>query len=557
MAIGLSFVLLIAYQSYIAWKYPPVNPPASAEQGKPGDAQGQQPVAGAQAPTVASGDNVPAPLSNRASAVSAPQTTTPVAATLAGEGPKVTFANAFMQGEVNLKGGRLTDIRFLKHQTSLDEDGEPIRFFSTEGNAILFQESRFLPGPGNGIKMPDGKALWTVVGDEPNLTSGGSLRLAWNNGEGVTFEKLFTFEPEGYLFRMEDRVVNQSDQPLTFYHFTQFKRVPVIAEEDLMMMADFQGPMGYLDGERYTHSYDDVREGDIYQQAHSGWAGFSDKYFLAALLPEQPAPQGAARRYYFDYDLPTFRVGMVNNTITVAPGMAQNVAYKMYAGPKEIETLESYGLLLERSIDYGWFHFLAVPLVKTLLFFNSFVMNFGLSIILLTLLIKLIFFPLANKSYRSMNAMKKLQPKIEELKKLYGSDRNKMNQEMMNLYQTHKVNPLGGCLPILIQIPVFFALYKVLFLSIEMRHAPFMAWIGDLSAKDPFFVLPLLMGASMFIQTKLNPTPSDPMQAKIMLFLPVIFTVMFLGFPSGLVLYWLVNNVLSISQQWYIMKKMG
>ncbi|OSM00464.1 putative protein translocase subunit yidC [Magnetofaba australis IT-1] len=382
------------------------------------------------------------------------------------------------------------------------------------------------------------------------------LTLQWRNGQNVTFEKQITIPKQGYRITVEDRVFNKGDKPLSFYHFAQFKRVPhTLQTEGGPVSMDFEGPMAYLDNERQQHEYDDLREGqDARHAAKVGWGGFSDKYFLAAILPGA-MPEGQTQRFYFDYDAPTFRTGVVSPASQVAAGGAFVKKYDLYIGPKEIRTLEAEGDNLERAIDYGWFHFLAVPLVDTLLFFNDYLSNYGLAIILLTVLIKLAFFPLANKSYRSMNAMKKLQPKIEDLKKLYGSDKQRLNQEMMKLYQEHKVNPLGGCLPILVQIPVFFALYKTLFLSIEMRHAPFALWIHDLSAMDPYYVLPLLMGASMFLQSRLNPAPADPIQAKIMMFLPVIFTVMFLSFPSGLVLYWFVNNVLSIAQQWYIMKK--
>jgi len=291
-------------------------------------------------------------------------------------------------------------------------------------------------------------------------------------------------------------------------------------------------------------------------RAKEGWTGISDKYFLAAMIPTTVGADEGARKYYYDYDAPAVRVGAMDAKISLSPGAQQQSLTHVYVGPKEIHTLADLNLDMDRAIDYGWFHFLARPLVEVLLYFHGLVGNLGVAIILITVIIKAILFPLADKSYRSMNAMKKLQPEIESLKKKYGDDKQRMNQEMMGLYQKNKVNPLGGCLPIVVQIPVFFALYKVLYLSIEMRHAPFYGWIEDLSAMAPYCVLPVLMGASMFIQQKMSPAPADPMQAKIMMMLPVVFTVLFFSFPAGLVIYWVVNNVLSIAQQGYIYKQM-
>ncbi|MBF0214365.1 MAG: membrane protein insertase YidC [Magnetococcales bacterium] len=464
--------------------------------------------------------------------------------------PRFEFDNGVMSGQISSLGATLSQLKFLKYLEQLPPEGKPIEFMSAAGANLFFEESGFLGE--TGTELPTRKSVWSRVGSG-KIGPNAPLTLTWDNGKGLRFEKTFTFQSGSYLLSSSDRVINTSDKPVTLFHFAHFARIePKVDEQQAMAMTDFHGPMGYLDNVRVQHVYEDLKKQDQRISAQEGWAGFSDKYFLAALVPEQT---GGMKKFYFDFDEPTHRIGVVAGKQELQPGATLEKVTKLYVGPKELRTLEMSELKLERSIDYGWFHFLAVPLVKVLLFFNDFLHNYGMAIVLLTVIIKLLFFPLATKSYRSMNAMKKLAPKMEELKKLYAHDKALLQQETMRMYQDNKVNPLGGCLPIVVQIPVFFALYKVLFLSIEMRHAPWILWIHDLSVMDPYYVLPLLMGASMMVQTKLNPAPADPVQAKVMLFLPVIFTVMFLSFPAGLVLYWLVNNVLSIAQQGYIMKK--
>ncbi|MBF0341219.1 MAG: membrane protein insertase YidC [Magnetococcales bacterium] len=458
------------------------------------------------------------------------------------------FDNGLITGQISNLGATLAQVKFTRHLDKLPPDGKPIEFLTPTGPHLFFEESGYLGEVG--VELPNRKTAWTRSGSG-KIGPNSPLTLVWENGKGLKFEKTFTLQTNSYLVTTTDRVTNTADKPVTLFHFAHFARIePKPEDQQAAAPNDFQGPMGYLDNVRVQHTYEDLKKQDQRTNAQEGWAGFSDKYFLAAIVPEQ----SGSKKFYFDFDEPTHRIGVVTGKQELSPGGKLEKSTRMFIGPKELRTLEALELKLERSIDYGWFHFLAVPLVKVLLFFNNFINNYGVAIVLLTLIIKILFFPLATKSYRSMNAMKKLAPKMEELKKLYGHDKTLLQQETMRMYQENKVNPLGGCLPIMVQIPVFFALYKVLFLSVEMRHAPLFLWIHDLSVMDPYYVLPLLMGASMFIQTKMNPEPADPVQAKVMLFLPVIFTFMFLTFPAGLVLYWLVNNVLSITQQGYIMK---
>ncbi|MBF0610705.1 MAG: membrane protein insertase YidC [Magnetococcales bacterium] len=540
LALILSFLVIMLYQVYLSVFFPPEEE-AAVEQTQSSTIN--QAAPGGNPPSLA---NAPAsPAAPVAAPVAAPAGP-PV--TPKNENSKVvTFANGVVEGKVNTLGGRLTGLRFLQYKDHLGADGKPVVFMQEAGENFFVGESGFISLPG--IVVPNRETLWQQA-DFQGKDGENGIRLVWDNKAGLTFEKSFVVAKGSYLITVRDRVVNTASQPTPLYRFQQLLRIPPKVEGD---MYDFQGPTAFLDDNRLQLPYDDIKAKEVSQNAKKGWAGFSDKYFLAAMIPHSDGQ--ISYKYYFDYDAPTHRIGAVSQQIAVAANGQYESVEQWYIGPKALEILESLKLGLERSIDYGWFHFLAVPLMELLLFFYSIIGNYGVAITLLTLVVKVLFFPLADKSYRSMEEMKQLQPKVEELRKNYGHDKQLMNQEMMRLYQENKVNPLGGCLPMLIQIPVFFALYKILYLSIEMRHAPLAGWIQDLSEMDPYYILPLVMGVSMYYQTKLNPTPADPVQAKVMQFLPIVFTFMFLTFPSGLVLYWLVNNILSIAQQLHIHKK--
>jgi YidC/Oxa1 family membrane protein insertase len=312
------------------------------------------------------------------------------------------------------------------------------------------------------------------------------------------------------------------------------------------------GPTALLNGKLVEPDYDDLDEQGAERAASmGGWTAIMHRYFIAAIIanPEQDYP------YYFKGDGRSYQAGLIDDGTLQGKDALFHISY--YFGPKSIPILKTVNAELERSVDFGWFAPISKPMHSFLGWLYNYLGNFGFCIIVLVICIKILFFYPTQKSYQSMAGMRKLQPEMTRLKELYGDDKQKMGQEVMELYKKHKVNPLGGCLPIVIQIPVFFALYKVLLMSIEMRQAPFIGWIEDMSVQDPYFVLPLVMGASMFIQQKLNPQPADPVQAKVMQFLPVIFTALFLFFPAGLVLYWVVNNVLSIVQQRLVMKRMN
>ncbi len=363
---------------------------------------------------------------------------------------------------------------------------------------------------------------------------------------GQLWQRNFHLSPGSYKIDISDRIRNGNG--LKMYRQV-VERNP---DKKLNTFYEHMGPTGLLNGKLVEPDYDDLDEKGAQRMASvGGWTAIMHRYFIAAMLsnPDQDYP------YYFKGDGRSYQAGLIDDG--KLEGKDALFSTQIYIGPKSIPVLEAAGSELERSVDFGWFSPIAKPMHTFLGWLYQYLGNFGLCIIVLVICIKLIFFYPTQKSYESMAGMRKLQPEMTRLKELYGDDRQRMSQEMMGLYKKHKVNPMGGCLPIVIQIPVFFALYKVLLMSIEMRQAPFFGWIQDMSVQDPYFVLPVIMGASMYIQQKLNPQPPDPMQAKVMQFLPFIFTVLFLFFPAGLVLYWVVNNVLSILQQRLVMKRLN
>jgi len=362
---------------------------------------------------------------------------------------------------------------------------------------------------------------------------------------GKVWQRSLSLTNGSYVVRVEDRILKGGGMKM----FRQVvERNPDKTKDTFY---EHMGPTGLLNGELKEPSYDDLDETPVKLAAIGGWTGMMDRYFVTALISQQDHDY----RYYYKGDGRSYQAGVLDDGVLEQ----EDAVFKsdIYIGPKSIPLMKTLDVGLERSVDFGWFAFIAKPMHEFMMWMFQYVQNFGWCIVLLVVVIKIIFFYPTHKAYSSMAGMRKIQPEMVRLKELYGEDRQKMGQEMMKLYKKNKVNPMGGCLPILIQIPVFFALYKVLLMSIEMRQAPFMGWLQDLSVQDPYFILPVVMGISMYIQQKLNPQPADPMQAKIMQFLPPVFTIMFLFFPSGLVLYWVVNNTLAIAQQWYVMKKLN
>ena len=392
----------------------------------------------------------------------------------------------------------------------------------------------------------------TVTGKLDLMNARAKQQLIFSRSQGnVKIEKIFTFDPAGYTIAMEVKVHNLTSSPIT--------QVPTInwyQYVDPGKVDDSYGHEGPAVSVGGSIERQEVKKlnGESIMGPNVLWSAYESKYFIASLIPENPSLTNVVMTRD---ETNMVSVGTKGRKEVIPGGQNSAFSYSLYLGPKQYDLLRTLGVGLENAIDFGWFKWLAIPALYILNFLFGFVHNYGIAIIILTTIIKIIFWPLGNMSYKSMNEMKKLQPKIEALKVKYKNDQTKIGQETMALYREHKVNPFSGCLPVLIQIPVFFGLYKALMYSIELRHSPFFFWIQDLSAKDPYYITPVIMGATQFISQKMTPAMGDPMQQKVMLLMPVIFTFFFLNFPSGLVIYWMFNNILQIGQQYFINKKLA
>jgi YidC/Oxa1 family membrane protein insertase len=446
------------------------------------------------------------------------------------------------------KGASLKRLTLKKYRENAGAGGREITLIGEESpdNYSLITDAR-------GIAI-DPAAVYSVNTDDVTVSRGDKKELAfsWISPQGIMVRKSFIIQGDSYGIQMNLQIQNGSAarQEGSIQLLLNNPATPRNNDTRFEQM----GAVTFADNGLRIDSVKDLEKGQKQYDKGILWTGFDDKYFLGAVLSVNSDITNVA--------IKKSPAGREVSTITFAPvslnpGQMANREAKLYFGPKDLDILKVQGNELERAIDLGWFSALAKPMLHILKFLYRFVHNYGIAIIIVTVVLKVLFFPLTYKSYKSMKDMQKLQPKMAELKEKYKNDRDAMNKAIMELYKTHKVNPMGGCLPMVVQIPVFFALYKALMFSIELRHAPFMFWIQDLSAKDPYYVTPLIMGATMFIQQKMTPTAGmDPTQAKMMLMLPVVFTFMFLNFPSGLVLYWLVNNILTIGQQYYINKQL-
>ena len=460
------------------------------------------------------------------------------------KGETVPIQNSLYRAEIGTLGGQLKAFYLKEYRTDIATD-------SPDLNLVTVTDRGSYPLSGavsiKGQWHQDRNLLFAMPKDsrEIEVTSPEeSLHLKAQLPSGETLIKEFIFQPDSYVIEVvysyidQDGVTHQPDAvKLNWLHVN-----PPEEKKEYV----YSGVLGYIDGEIYKPS---KKEKKVRRQELMGplnWLGYTSKYFISVLLAPDNVAIARTTGSIERADATHLMTGLQVN---------QNNRIKVYIGPKKGLLLQALGMHLEASIEYGWFGVIARPLVQCLHFFNKYVHNYGIAIIILTILIKLAFYPLSQKSYKSMGKMKAVQPKLVKLKEKFKDDKSRLNKEMMDLYRTHKVNPFGGCLPIVVQIPVFFALYRALMVAIELRHAPFFGWIMDLSAKDPYYVTPLIMGATMFLQQKMTPTTGDAMQAKMMLFMPIIFTFMFLNFPAGLVLYWLVNNVLSIGQQYMVMRQ--
>lgn len=462
--------------------------------------------------------------------------------------PVTTIQTDLFTAEISALGGDLTYLALIRHKAAEDKS-RPL---------VLFEKAHHYAAQSGLIgTLPNHKTVWQIQPGEQTLKEGqNTLRvtLTAQTENGITVVKSYIFQRGSYSIAVEHEVINAGSSPVTGHAYYQLVRNDVAPDGANSMMQTFTGPAFFTEVAKFQKvEFKDILDGKAKHatKATDGWVAMVQLYFVSAWLPNIPGD-----REFFTKKIADNRIaaGVVLPFSTVAPGASMKFSVPLYAGPQEQAVLENLAPGFGLVVDYGWLTVIASPLYWVLEFIHRLMGNWGWAIIGLTVLIKLAFFPLSAASYKSMAKMRVLTPKLMKLKETYGDDKQRMNQEMMELYKREKVNPLGGCLPILVQIPVFIALYWVLLGSVEMRQAPWLGWITDLSSKDPYYVLPLLMGATMFIQTKLNPAPPDPMQAKLMLWMPVIFTGMFLFFPSGLVLYWTVNNVLSIAQQWQVNK---
>jgi YidC/Oxa1 family membrane protein insertase len=430
------------------------------------------------------------------------------------------------------------------------------------------------------IKVPGPDSLWTT--DNNTLAPGKPVHLTWDNGGGLIFALDVSLD-ENFMFAVKQSVENKTDKPVTLFPWSLVVRFGEPKAEGTYVLQE--GPYGVFNGSLKERSYSDFKDNKSEKfSSVGGWAGITDKYWMATLVPDQKVKVDATMKGTGVAPNIKFQVDYVGPGVTVAPGASGSYESHLFAGAKIVRVIDAYreNLGIDRfdlTIDWGWFSFITKPMFWLLEWLYVQIGNFGVAILILTVIVKAIFFPLANKSYAAMSKMKRLQPEMEKLKARYGEDKQRMNQELMQLYRREKVNPAAGCLPIVVQIPVFFALYKVLYTTIEMRHQPFFGWIKDLSAPDPLTIMtgfglfpwqvpeflhffnigiwPLIMGVTMFMQQKLNPAPTDPIQARVFQFLPIMFTFMMAPFQAGLVIYWAWSNTLSIAQQYYIMRKHG
>ncbi|MCB4810115.1 membrane protein insertase YidC [Methylovorus menthalis] len=448
---------------------------------------------------------------------------------------------------IDTTGGDLRRLELLKHRADnsttenfvlLDDRAAPMVYVAQSG--LIGQD------------LPNHKTVFTAGATSYQLAAGSDtleVRLTATNTDGVKVDKIYTFHRDSYVINLRYEIHNESASPIdpTVYyqvvHDTE-------SNQGSHMMPTFTGGAYFTQADKFKKlSFKDMGKNDLSKTTSDGWVGLLQHYFVSAWIPKE----GVTRQFYSKKLADNiYSIGTKSDIGVIAPGASAEVEAQYYAGPQNQEVMKQVAPGLEYTVDYGWLTIIASPLFWILSKIEGVVHNWGVAIILLTVMIKLAFYPLSAASYRSMAHMRELAPRLQRLKEQYGDDRQKMQVAMMELYKTEKINPMGGCLPILVQIPVFISLYWVLLGSVEMRHAPFMLWIHDLSAIDPYYVLPILMGATMIIQTRLNPTPTDPVQAKVMMIMPIVFSVFFFFFPAGLVLYWLVNNVLSIAQQWHI-----
>jgi YidC/Oxa1 family membrane protein insertase len=520
-----SFSLLMLYE---AWQRENRPPPA--------------PTSGEAAPSAVPSPSPPAPTTQRPQATpdSVPATTATPSRDV------IRVATDYLNAEIDPIGGDIVKLELTRYKDSFD---------ATKTYLLLGPDHRYAAQSGLiGQGLPNHKTAFTAETTSYKLAAGqDALEVKLEAAsEQVRVVKRLTFRRSSYVVDIAQEITNSRSEPLSTHAYFQLTRDGKSPADDKYMLQTYTGPAVYTETDKFVKvSFSDIDKGKApySKTADNGWMAMVQHYFVAALIP----PEKTTREYYTRRLAEnSYSAGAIVPIAAIAPGATAKTAVSLYAGPQEQDKLKAVASGLDLVVDYGWLTVIAAPLFWVLEMFHDWLKNWGLAIIALTVLIKLIFFPLSAASYKSMARMKQVTPRMMKIREQYGEDRVKMNQAMMELYKQEKINPLGGCLPIVVQIPVFIALYWVLLASVELRQAPFYGWVKDLSSPDPFYILPALMMISMIVQTKMSPTPPDPVQARVMLIMPFVFGVMFFFFPAGLVLYWLVNNILSIAQQWQI-----
>ncbi len=486
----------------------------------------------------------------------------------------IKVGNDKLEGSLSSKGFRIANLTLKDYKETTAPDSDNVQLLKKNGDGKAFYAEFGWVATDKNVKTPDNNTHW--VTKDAQLTANDPVEMYWDNGAGVRFKRTIEVDDK-YMFTVRQTVENNSAKAVEVKPYGLVSRHN---PETMGYMVLHEGPVGYLDGKLREVKYEDLdKEGKENFMTKSGWLGITDKYWLAALIPDQKVNVKTSYKAVESREGKIYQADYLEPIAKVEPGQSITTTSKFFAGAKSLELLDDYENInniphFDLAIDFGWFYFITKPLFFALKWLYDLLGNFGLAIIALTILVRLSFFPLASQSFKSMARMRELQPEMERMKKLYADDKAKLQQATMELYKKNKINPVSGCVPMLIQIPVFFALYKVLFVTIEMRHAPFFGWLQDLSAPDPtslfnlfglipwdppsmlqIGVLPILMGVSMFFQQKLNPQPQDPIQAKVFAFLPLVFTYMLAHFPAGLVLYWICSNIFSILQQMAVKRK--
>ena len=571
IAIGLSILVIIGWNFFYGW--PQMHAKREALQ------QAQTASQSAQAPGV----NPIAPSGVATTPAGLPTTAAVEKSrqdTLA-DSPRVALDTRNLSGSINLKGGRIDDVSLKAYRETVEPNSPIIDLLSPSGSPHPFYaETGFVAQPGTTLPLPGPDTVWQA--DKQKLSPGQPLTLSFDNGQGLLFRRVISVDDQ-YMFTVGDTVENKGTEPVTLFPYALVSRhgKPVTSNYAVL----HEGLIGVIGDSRVQEVKYDAIEKEAGQtkslDGMGGWIGITDKYWAAAVIPDQAQAFKGRFSASGDAQPKNYQADVLDEAKTIAPGATLDITSRVFAGAKEVDTINKYESeysikSFDLLIDWGWFYFITKPLFRVIDYFYKLTGNFGIAILIVTVLIKGLFFPLANKSYMSMAKMKKAQPQLASIKERFPDDKQKQQEATMALYKSEKINPVSGCLPMVVQIPVFFALYKVIFITIEMRQAPFFGWIRDLSAPDPTSVFnlfglipftpphilmigawPLIMGVTMFLQMKMNPTPPDPVQATMFTWMPVIFTYTLSAFPSGLVIYWSWNNLLTVLQQVLIARRAG